>query len=50
MRKIGSILILIFYFTAGPDFLKFGSFIIAVFTRIMCRQQMKTEIREYNDQ
>ena len=44
-----SILTLIFYLAAGPDFLKFGSFIIAVFTGIMCRQQMKTEMRMYND-
>ena len=44
-----SILTLIFYFGTGPDFLKFGSFIIAVFIGIMCRQQMKTEMRMYHD-
>ena len=44
-----ALLTLIFYFAAGPDFLKFGSFIIAVFTGIMCRQQVKTEMRMYND-
>lgn len=44
-----SIMTLIFYFAAFPDFFKFGSFIIAVFTGIMCRQQVKAEMRMYND-
>jgi len=44
-----SLLTVIFYFTVSPDVLKFGSFIIAVFTAVMCRQQMKTEMRMYHD-
>lgn len=42
-------LTLIFYFATSSVPLRAGAFMIAVFMGIMCRQQMKTEMRMYND-